>query len=95
MEYFNDVFPAFPDLEIGSCVGSPWRDRNLSDFIKNIFICVLKMNKGLTCVEQHEGEYDKIFITGWTNPLTVIPILSVIVVSVAATGVTRQSSFPA
>jgi len=24
-----------------------------SDFIKNILICVLKMNKGLTGVEQH------------------------------------------
>jgi len=28
-----------------------------SDFIKNILICVLKMNEGLTGVERHEGEY--------------------------------------
>ncbi len=28
----------------------------LSDFIKNILICVLKMNEGLTDLEQHEGE---------------------------------------
>jgi len=28
----------------------------LSEFIKNILICVPKMNKGLTGVEQHEGE---------------------------------------
>ncbi len=28
----------------------------LSDFIKNILICVLKMNKGLTGLERHEGE---------------------------------------
>jgi len=28
----------------------------LSDFIKNILIHVLKMNKGLTGLEQHEGE---------------------------------------
>ena len=27
-----------------------------SDFIKNILICVLKMNEGLTGVERHEGE---------------------------------------
>jgi len=26
------------------------------DFIKNILICVLKMNEGLTGVERHEGE---------------------------------------
>jgi len=31
--------------------------KNLSDFIKNILICVLKMNEGLTGVERHEGEY--------------------------------------
>ncbi len=28
----------------------------LSDFIKNIFICVPKMNEGLTGLERHEGE---------------------------------------
>jgi len=33
-----------------------WRDRNLSDFIKKIFICVLKMNESLTGLEGHEGE---------------------------------------
>jgi len=27
-----------------------------SDFIKNILICVPKMNKGLTGVERHGGE---------------------------------------
>ncbi len=27
-----------------------------SDLIKNVLICVLKMNKGLTGLEQHEGE---------------------------------------
>ncbi len=26
------------------------------DFIKNILICVPKMNEGLTGLEQHEGE---------------------------------------
>jgi len=28
----------------------------LSDSIKNIFICVLKTNEGLTGLEQHGGE---------------------------------------
>jgi len=28
----------------------------LSDFIKNILICVPKMNEGLMRLEQHEGE---------------------------------------
>ncbi len=27
-----------------------------SDFIKNIFICALKMNEGLTGLERHKGE---------------------------------------
>ncbi len=29
--------------------------RKLSDLIKNILICVTKMNEGLTGLEQHEG----------------------------------------
>ncbi len=33
------------------------RVRNLSDFIKDILIFVLKMNKGLTGLERHECEY--------------------------------------
>ncbi len=28
----------------------------LSDFIKNIFICVPKMNEGLAGLEWHEGD---------------------------------------
>ncbi len=30
--------------------------RMLSDFIKNILICFLKMNEGLMGLERHEGE---------------------------------------
>ncbi len=30
--------------------------RELSDLIKNILICVQKMNEGLTGLERHEGE---------------------------------------
>ncbi len=62
-------------------VSGPWtcqlrcclcRVRKLSDFIKNILICVPKMNKGLTGLERHGGEYDIIFIFGWTIPLRVV-----------------------
>jgi len=35
-------------------------DRKLSDFIKNIFICVLKMNISLTGLKRN----DRIFIFG-------------------------------
>ncbi len=41
IDYFNNVL----------C-----RVRKLSDFIKNMLICVLKMNEVLTGLEQHEGE---------------------------------------
>ncbi len=36
-------------------LGSYGRVRELSEFIKNILICVPKMNEGLTGLEQHEG----------------------------------------
>ncbi len=38
------------------------RIRELSEFIKNIFICVPKMN------ERHGGKWNNIFILGWSNP---------------------------
>ncbi len=44
MDYFNNVFTTF------------LRVRKLSDFIKNILMCVPKMNEGLTGLEPHEGE---------------------------------------
>ncbi len=57
MDYFNNVLTTFLGLE---CVSCSWmclcRIRNLLDFIKNILICVLKMNEGLTGLERHEGE---------------------------------------
>jgi len=37
-------------------IGCQWRDRNLSDSIKKILICVLKMDKCLTGLKQHESE---------------------------------------
>ncbi len=50
MDYFNDVLATFLDG-----VMSLWRVRKLSEFIKNILICVLKMNEGLTGLERHES----------------------------------------
>ncbi len=47
MDFFNDVLATFLGL---------WRIIKLSDFIKNILICVPKMNKGHTGLERHEGE---------------------------------------
>ncbi len=55
MDYFNNVITTFLGIDhgSGSCL---WRVRKLLDFIKNILICLLKMNKGLVGLEQHEGE---------------------------------------
>ncbi len=43
MDYFTDVLAMFG------------RIRELSDFIKNILICVPEMNEGLMGLEWHEG----------------------------------------
>ncbi len=40
-------------LQLRCCL---WRDRKLSDLIKNILICVLEMNEGLPGLEEREGE---------------------------------------
>jgi len=56
MDYFNDVFNTFLGLEIGYDIAVYRKVRKLTDFIKNMLVCVLKMNEGLTGVERHEGE---------------------------------------
>ncbi len=38
------------------CALTICRVRKLSDFLKNILMCVLKMNHGLTGFERHEGD---------------------------------------
>ncbi len=48
MDYFNDVLTTFLGLEL-NCIA-------VSGLIKNAFICVPKMNEGITCLEQCEGE---------------------------------------
>ncbi len=56
MDYFVDRLGNFLFLDRGTSPAVYERDREHSDFIKNILICVLKMNEGLTRLEQHKGE---------------------------------------
>ncbi len=57
MDYFNDVHITFLGLECGTSLAVYiCRIRKLSDFIKNILICVPKMDRGFTGLEWHEGE---------------------------------------
>ncbi len=54
VDYFNEVLTTFLGLQRGSCV-AVYRVRKLLDFIKNILICVPKMNLSFMGLEQHEG----------------------------------------
>ncbi len=56
MDYFNDVLAMFWGLERVSCIAVYAGSKSLESlyFIKNILICVPKMNKGLTGLERHE-----------------------------------------
>ncbi len=56
MIYSNDVLTTFLSIDRVRILAVYRRVRELSDFIKNILICVLKMNVGLTGLERHEGE---------------------------------------
>ncbi len=53
MDYFTDVFATF--LDLGTLQLHCYGGSESSDFIKNILICVPKMN-GLMGLEQHESE---------------------------------------
>ncbi len=55
-QLFNDVFATFLTLDHVRIFAVYGRVRELSEFIKNILICVPKMNEGLTGFERHEGE---------------------------------------
>ncbi len=55
MDYFNDVLTTFLGLEHGGYI-AVYAGSESSDLIKNILICVPKMNEGLTGLERHEGE---------------------------------------
>ncbi len=56
MNRFTDALATFPGLETLQKRRCLCRVREFSDFIKNILICVAKMNEGLTGLERHEGE---------------------------------------
>ncbi len=53
---FTDLLAMFLDLDHVRTLAVSGRVRELSDSIKNILICVLKTNEGLTGLELHEGE---------------------------------------
>ncbi len=55
MDYFIDRLAMFRDLDRVR-IFAYGRVRELSESIKNILICVQKINEGLTGLEQHEGE---------------------------------------
>ncbi len=55
MDYFDNVLTG-PGNITDKLLSIEGQTRKLSDFIKNILICVLKMIEGLTGLERHEGE---------------------------------------
>ncbi len=56
MDYFIDVLATFLCVDRGDILAVYGRVRELSEFIKNILICVPKMNEDLMGLERHEGE---------------------------------------
>ncbi len=56
MDYFNNVFTTFLDLDRGRTLAVYAGSESSWISSKNILICVKKMNKGLTGLKQHEGE---------------------------------------
>ncbi len=70
MDYFNDVIATFLGLERVSSIVVYAESENW-DFVKNILICVPKMNS-LTGSERHGWVLnDRIFVFGWTIPLKI------------------------
>ncbi len=56
MDYFTDLLATFLDLDRVRTLAVYGRVSELSDSIKNILICVPKINGGLTGLKRHEGE---------------------------------------
>ncbi len=56
MDYFNDVLATFLSLDRVRILAVYGREREFSEFSKNILICVPKMDEGLTGLERHKGE---------------------------------------
>ncbi len=56
MDYFTDLLALILSLDRVRIPAVYGRVRELSVCTKNILICVLKMNEGLTGLEEHEDE---------------------------------------
>jgi len=56
LSVFTNVFNNFLGRQVSITIEAYGGVIELSDLIKNIFICVVKMNESLTGLEQHEGE---------------------------------------
>ncbi len=56
MHYFNGVLTVFLGLERVSCIAVDAGSESSRISLKNILICVLKINEGLTGLERHEGD---------------------------------------
>ncbi len=56
MDHFNDLLATFLSIDRVKILAVYGRVRELLECIKNILICVPKMNEGLTGLERHEGE---------------------------------------
>ncbi len=56
MDYFTDLLATYLSLDLVRIPAVYWRVRELLVCTKNILICVLKMNEGLTGLEEHEDE---------------------------------------
>ncbi len=66
--YFNKVLTTFLGNDRGSSLAVYGGSESSRISSKNILICVLKMNEGLTGLERCELINDIILIFGWTVP---------------------------
>ncbi len=69
---FWRCFSYFMDLDSAIYLAVNGTATSLPVFIQNILNCVLKTNEAFTGSERHGGKWknDKIFILGWSIPLT-------------------------
>ncbi len=56
MDYFNDLLATFLNDDRVNYIAVYGRVRELSECIKNILICVPKINKAFTGLERHGGK---------------------------------------
>ncbi len=56
MDYFTNVLAKFLCLDRGGTLAVYGGSKGSKISSKNLLICVMKMNEGLTGLERHEGE---------------------------------------